>query len=276
MTANTAPASVPAFSNIRIVLVNTTHPGNIGAAARAMKNMGLSRLYLVEPKTYPSEEATWRSGHASDILDGAIVCPDLAAAIEGCSLVVGTSARERKIPWPLLNPRETALKVQQELSLAPNNEIALVFGREDRGLTNDELQSCHLHLNIPTNPEYSSLNLAAAVQVVAYELRMTFMGDGLEGSNSAPDRTLNSENALEVSMRDWDVPIASHAMLEHFYQHLEQSLVNIEFLEPKAKRQVMTRFRRLFHRSRMDEMEVQMMRGLLKRVDQLVQKLEKH
>ena len=244
------------LDNIRIVLVNTTHPGNIGGVARAMKNMGLKNLYLVEPKKFPDEEAVWRSGHASDVLETAVVTETLTQAIEGCGLVIGTSARERKIPWPLLNPRETAEKVAVE---AAHIQVALVFGREDRGLTNDELQSCHLHLNIPTGDEYSSLNLAAAVQVVAYELRMTIIGDGLsEVKQEAP-----------VEMREWDIPLASGAMMEHFYKHLEETLVEIDFLDNSAKRQAMPRLKRLFNRVRMDEMEVQMMRGILKNVNRL-------
>ena len=244
------------LDNVRIVLVNTTHPGNIGGVARAMKNMGLKNLYLVEPKRFPDEEAVWRSGHASDVLEGAVVTETLTQAIEGCGLVIGTSARERKIPWPLLNPRETAEKVSVE---AQSMEVALVFGREDRGLTNDELQSCHLHLNIPTGDEYSSLNLAAAVQVVAYELRMTIMGDGLS----------EVKGGVPAEMREWDVPLAGGAMMEHFYAHLEKTLTEIDFLDSSARRQTMPRLKRLFNRVRMDEMEVQMMRGVLKSVDRL-------
>ncbi len=244
------------LDNIRIVLVNTTHPGIIGGVARAMKNMGSNNLYLVEPKQFPDEEAVWRSGHASNLLDSAVITDTLTQAIEGCGLVIGTSARERKIPWPLLNPRETAKKVSVEAQSMP---VALVFGREDRGLTNDELQSCHLHLNIPTGEEYSSLNLAAAVQVVAYELRMTIMGDGL--SKTAQN--------VPVEMREWDVPLAGGAMMEHFYTHLERTLTEIEFLDNSARRQTMPRLKRLFNRVRMDEMEVQMMRGILKSVDRL-------
>jgi tRNA (cytidine32/uridine32-2'-O)-methyltransferase len=242
------------LDNIRIILVNTTHPGNIGGVARAMKNMGLNQLYLVEPKEFPAEEAVWRSGHASDVLDSAVVTSTLTEAIEGCGLVIGTSARERKIPWPLMNPRETAEKVALEAQSMP---VALVFGREDRGLTNDELHSCHLHLNIPTGDEYSSLNLAAAVQVVCYELRMTIIGDGL--SLAKPE--------VPTEMREWDVPLASGAMMSHFYQHLEKTLTDIEFLDNSARRQTMPRLKRLFNRVRLDEMEVQMLRGILKSVD---------
>jgi len=254
------------LDHIRIVLVNTTHPGNIGAAARAMKNMGLSKLYIVEPKTFPSEEANWRAGHALDVLESAKVTENLESAIEGCGLVIGTSARERKIPWPLLNPRACANTVAEEVD---QTEVAIVFGREDRGLTNEELQMCNLHLNIPTNAEYSSLNLAQAVQVVCYELRMRLVGDGLD----QPITEIEQTQAVPDAMRDWDVKLADAPMLNHMFEHLEQTLIEIEFLDPEAQRQVMTRFRRLFTRVRMDEMEVQMMRGMLKRVNQLSTKL---
>ena len=244
-----------ALDNIRIILVNTTHPGNIGGVARAMKNMGLKQLYLVKPKKYPDEEAVWRSGHALDLLDTAVVTETLDEALGDSGLIIGTSARERKIPWPLLNPRESALEAVKE---SDKHTVSIIFGREDRGLTNEELQKCHLHLNIPTNDDYSSLNLAAAVQVVCYELRMAAVGDGL-----------SSMKQNQVDMREWDVPPASSEMLEHFYQHLEQVLVDINFLDPETPRQTMTRLRRLFNRIRMDEMEVSMLRGVLKSVDRL-------
>ncbi len=244
-----------ALDNIRIILVNTTHPGNIGGVARAMKNMGLKQLYLVKPKRYPDEEAVWRSGHALDVLDNAVVTETLDEALGDSGLIIGTSARERKIPWPLLNPRESAIESIKETE---NHTVSIVFGREDRGLTNEELQKCHLHLNIPTGDEYSSLNLACAVQVVAYELRMAAMGDGL---SSIKDNV--------ADMREWDVPPASSSMMEHFYEHLEQVLIDIDFLDPKTPRQTMTRLRRLFNRVRMDEMESSMLRGILKSIDRL-------
>lgn len=150
------------LDRIRIVLVNTTHPGNIGAVARAIKNMGLSQLVIVDPKDYPSEEATWRAANAVDVLEAAKVYPNLDEALAGCGLIVGTSARERKIPWPLFTPREIAAKAYQEVANPSfDADIALVFGREDRGLTNDELQKCHLHLNIPTmdSPQVIPLSL---------------------------------------------------------------------------------------------------------------------
>lgn len=239
------------LANIRIVLVNTTHPGNIGAVARAMKNMGLYKLYLVTPKTFPDEQAVHRAAHAEDILANAVVCETLDEALDGTSLVVGTSARGRRIRWPLLSPREAA---QQALAEADVGEVAILFGREAHGLTNEELQKCHLHLNIPTDEEYSSLNLAMAVQVVAYELRVA----ALAGEKSSQ----------HITLREWEEKPASSAMLEHFYTHLERVLIDIEYLNPDVPRQTMPRLRRLFNRVRMDEMELAMLRGILKAVDQ--------
>ena len=231
------------MNNIRIVLVHTTHPGNIGGAARAMKNMGLSKLYLVKPKRYPAEEAVWRASSAADVLENAIITDTLDEAIADCSLVVGTSARDRRIPWPSVNPHEFA-----EIAIArpKNDEIALIFGREDRGLTNDELQKCNYHVHIPANPDYSSLNLATAVQVLCYELRMRHL---------AP--------AIQAEQQAWDVEFATAQQVELFFEHLEKTLVQLEFLDPANPRQLMTRLRRLYNRVGLDEMEINILRGIL-------------
>jgi len=232
------------FDNIRIVLVNTSHPGNIGGTARAMKNMGLSRLYLVEPRAWPHEEAVWRAASAGDVLDGAVVCASLEEAIADCQFVVGTSARGRRIPWPVQDPRACALRVAES---AADEQVAILFGREDRGLTNEELQLCNLHLHIPTSQDYSSLNLAMAVQVVCYELRMAAQGAALPEAEDA----------------DWDAPFATRENMERFYTHLEETLTDLEFLDPAAPRQLMARLRRLYSRVRLDEMELNILRGIL-------------
>ena len=156
------------FDQVTVVLVNTSHPGNIGACARAMKNMGVSRLTLVQPADFPSGVAVGRAVSALDILENATVVESLEAAITDCGLVIGASARSRKIPWPMLSPAQRGVKVVRESEI---NKVALVFGREDSGLNNDELQLCHFHVQIPTDENYSSLNLAAAVMVICYELR---------------------------------------------------------------------------------------------------------
>lgn len=232
------------LDNIRIVLVNTSHPGNIGAVARAMKNMGLARLVLVEPRKFPHDEATWRAASATDVLDAARVCATLEEAVADCGLVVGTSARGRRIPWPLLDPRHCAQRAYAE---AGKHEVAFVFGREDRGLTNDELQLCHLHVNIPANEEYSSLNLAMAVQVISYELRMTHLSGEL----------------TDDALAEWDQPPATTEQLQRYFEHLEETLLELGFLNPKAPKQLMTRLRRLYNRARPDDMEMNILRGIL-------------
>ncbi len=232
------------LDNIRIVLVNTTHPGNIGGVARAMKNMGLSRLYLVAPEKFPDEQAVWRAASAGDLLDSAVVTATVEEAIGDCQFVVGTSARERRIPWPLLDPRQCAARIDP---LSGQEQVAVMFGREDRGLTNEELQLCNLHLNIPTSDAYSSLNLAMAVQIVCYELRMLLVQPGLPQTEDA----------------QWDTPFCTVENLERFYEHLEQTLTEIEFLDPAAPRQLMARLRRLYGRVRLDEMELNILRGIL-------------
>ena len=239
-------------ANIKIVLVNTAHPGNIGGAARAMKNMGLAELCLVDPREYPAPRAVWRSAGARDILQNATVVGTVDEAIANCSLVVGTSARERRIPWPLLNPRDCGERVWQE---AENHRVAILFGREDRGLTNDELQKCNYHVHIPSNPEYSSLNLATAVQVLAYEVRMASLAD---------------ENGELPELSEWDQPISSSKDLENFHTHLAHTMADLNFYDPENPKQLLTRMRRLFNRVRMDEMEVSILRGLLSAVQRKI------
>ena len=232
------------LDKIRIVLVNTSHPGNIGGVARAMKNMGLSQLYLVAPRDFPHEQATWRAASATDVLDNAVVTATLEEAIGDCQFVVGTSARERRIPWPLLDSRQCAARMADA---SARENVAVLFGREDRGLTNEELQVCNLHLNIPTSADYSSLNLAMAVQIVCYELAMSVAATDLpEGEDE-----------------QWDAPFATQENMERFYAHLEQTLTDIEFLDPAAPRQLMARLRRLYSRVRLDEMELNILRGIL-------------
>lgn len=237
------------LKNVRIVLVNTAHPGNIGAIARAMKNMGLSNLYLVAPERFPDGQARAMAANAKDVLEKAKVVETLDEAISDCHLVIGTSARERSIPWPLMDARECADKVWQENS---QHEVAILFGREDSGLTNEELQRCHYHLHIATSDEYSVLNVASAVQIVCYELRM---------------RMLAQTHQADEPM--WDVEFASAKEVELFFNHLEEAMIEIGFLDPKAPRQLITRLRRLYSRVRLDHMEVQMLRGILTHTQQL-------
>jgi tRNA (cytidine32/uridine32-2'-O)-methyltransferase len=236
------------LNRICVVMVNTTHSGNIGAAARAMKNMGLSRLLLVDPIASIDEEAIQRSSRAEDILHNAEIHPTLESAIAGCGLVVGTSARSRSVPWPLMTPRQCGDRAAQ--AAAAGNDIALVFGRESRGLTNEELHLCNAHVHIPTDENFSSLNVAQAIQVMAYEMRLALT---------------NVENA-ESEQRwgvDWDYPMATHDQLNGMLQHMEQTLVEIGFLDPNTPKQLMTRVRRLFQRAAPDRMEINILRGML-------------
>jgi len=231
--------------SIRIVLVGTTHPGNIGAVARAMKNMGLSDLALVRPKYFPHEEATARASGASDVLDDAHVVDTLEEALTDCVYVAGASARSRTINWPSMGPRDCAERMIQE---SGHGKVAAVFGPEKTGLHNEDLDLCHTLLTIPTNPGFSSLNLAMAVQVLTYELRVASMLD--------PGPVFDAE-----------APPATGEEMEHFYTHLENVLTDIEFLDPDNPRHLMRRMRRLFIRARPDKNEVNILRGILTAVD---------
>lgn len=228
----------------RIVLVNTSHPGNIGAAARAMKNMGLDQLCLVEPLQFPSAEATARASGADDLLSAAHCVSGLDEAIAGASLVIGASARSRTLPVPMLNPRQCAELVMKQ----PESELsAILFGRERTGLTNDELDRCHYLVQIPTNPDYPSLNVAAAVQVIAYELRMAA---GIPAEKTEKNHRFATADEMEL-----------------FYRHLESTLVRIDFLDPENPRQLMRRLRRLYGRVRPNENEINILRGILTAID---------
>jgi len=242
---------IVSLQNIRVVLVNTSHAGNIGGAARAMKNMGLSRLILVDPEDFPSPNAVARASGATDILDSARVVATLEEALAGCSLVLGTSARDRRIPWPLLDPRECAsVSVEQS---AGGGEVALVFGREYAGLTNEELQRCQYHVHIPSDPQFSSLNLAAAVQVLTYEVRMAWL--------AAEGRPTKVEKLETTAMLDAQ-PVTVDE-LENYFGHLEQTLVDIGFLDPAKPRHLMPRLRRLYGRSGVSKLEMNILRGIL-------------
>jgi tRNA (cytidine32/uridine32-2'-O)-methyltransferase len=229
------------FSNIHIVLVGITHPGNIGAAARAMKTMGLSQLVLVQPKTFPCVEATARAAGADDILAQARICETLEEGLSDCRLVFGTSARSRTIAWPLLSPRACA-----QMAITLGEPVAMVFGREQTGLTNQELELCHYVVQIPTNPAFSSLNVAAAVQILAYEISL----------NQPSSVTENIPTAIE------HCPASAEAMTL-FYQHLEQTLIEIQFLDPEKPRRLMRRLHRLFNRAQPDDLELNILRGIL-------------
>jgi tRNA/rRNA methyltransferase/tRNA (cytidine32/uridine32-2'-O)-methyltransferase len=233
------------LSNFKVVLVETSHPGNIGAVARAMKNMGMNQLRLVTPKFFPHADATARASGADDLLRSAIVYPALQEAIADCRIVLGASARDRTISWPSVTPRQCANKWIATADTTEN--IALVFGRENSGLKNHELDLCHYLLRIPCNEEYSSLNLAAAVQVVCYEL---FVASGQEPASHIGDRN--------------EDPLASSEQMEAFYVHLQQTMADIGFLQPERSKSIMRRLRRIFNRTQLDTKELDILRGILR------------
>ena len=240
---NRSEAQVAArLSSIRIVLINTSHPGNIGATARAMKVMGLQHLHLVTPKTFPNSEATAMASGADDLLEQAVIHDSLESALAGCSLVLGTSARMRSLPMPQMDLRKAA---ESALAEHEGQKIAILFGMERYGLTNDEIHRCHQLVHIDANPDYGSLNLSQAVQVMTYELRMAAIG----------------ETGTSIEPSDW-VPVDAGQM-EMFFVHLEQTMLDIHFLNPEQPKRLMARMRRLFNRARPDQNEINILRGIL-------------
>lgn len=233
------------MSEIRIVLVGTQHPGNIGAAARAMKTMGLGDLHLVAPERYPDPEAVARAAGAGDILEAARVHVRLESALAGCRTVFGCTARRRSVALPELTPRQAAARLRAEAALGP---VALLFGRERSGLDNDELQCCDAAVHIPTAPDYGSLNLAAAVQVLAYELRLAPEPAGGEGAGA------DAGPAGEPAPRE---------EMERFFAHLAETLEAIDFHKGRSPDRVLQRLRRLFLRARPDLRELRILHGIL-------------
>jgi tRNA (cytidine32/uridine32-2'-O)-methyltransferase len=230
--------------SIRIVLVGTSHPGNIGSAARAMKTMGLESLWLVAPERFPATEATVMAAGADDVLQRARVVPELHDAIEDCGLIVGTTARGRHLPWRIVEPREAALEIA---AADQASEVAILFGNERTGLENEQLRLCHTLLTIPTGSAYSSLNLAMAVQVVAYEVCLA----------------LRDRAGIGPLRSEGPVPLASAADMEKFYAHLEQVLDEIDFRDRTSSGHLMARLRRLFQRTVLDQNEMNILRGIL-------------
>lgn len=229
------------FNNIRVVLCQTSHPGNIGSTARAMKTMGLKHLYLVNPLHFPDPQATALSTGAADLLENATICSSLPEALTGCALAIGLSARKRQISHELVNVREAASRAS---SIAENQPIALVFGTEMSGLSNAELDCCQLLAMIPANPEYTSLNLAAAVQVICYEIRMAVLEGKLEAQPNQPE-------------------LATNDALEGLYSHLEDTLIQIGYLNPNAPKKLSERIRRIYARAKLEKEEVNLLRGIL-------------
>lgn len=242
-TGRASGPDLATLSNIRIVLVETSHPGNIGAVARAMKTMRLSNLHLVRPKAFPCAEATARAAGADDVLFDARRWETLGQALNGCGWACATSARTRSIPWPELTPREAAAKAVKMAQQAP---VAMVFGREQWGLTNAELDRCHCLVRIPTHPDFRSLNLAAAVQLLAYEIQVAWQDQGhAEVASCAQHSACSTDD------------------LEGFYDHLEATLIHIGYLNPARPKRLMRRLRRFFNRSHPDRSEINILRGIL-------------
>lgn len=233
-------ANGDSLKNIRVVLCGTSHPGNIGAAARAMKTMGLEALYLVRPRRFPDAEAEGRASRATDVLAHATVCDSLADALHGVGLSVACSARARDIAVPAVSAREAAERI---VVASQSQPAALVFGNETYGLTGAEVNQCNLLASIPANPAYSSLNLAAAVQVLCYEVRIA----ATAAVAPVPARVL-----------------ATHDEVEGFYAHLERVMVDVGFLDPSHPKKLVPRVRRLFGRAALEQEEVNILRGLLK------------
>jgi tRNA/rRNA methyltransferase len=233
----------PVLANVRVVLCQTGHPGNIGAAARAMKTMGMAKLHLVSPQRFPHPEALWRASRANDVIENASVDANLDAALHGCAYAVACSARTRELAVPAVDAREAAARL---IEVARTQPVALVFGNETYGLTTEEVNKCSVVASIPANPEYSSLNLAAAVQVFAYEVRMAA---ALPPAEAKPER-------------------ATHEQIEAFYEHLENAMAENGFLNPEHPKKLMPRLRRLFARAALEPEEVNILRGVLKAMSQ--------
>ncbi|AWB67476.1 tRNA (cytosine(32)/uridine(32)-2'-O)-methyltransferase TrmJ [Saccharobesus litoralis] len=239
------------LDNVRVILVNTSHTGNIGSTARAMKTMGLSELYLVDPVSEPDSKASALAAGATDVLGNAKIVSSLDEAINDCNLVIATSARSRTLSWPVVSPREAGEKLINE---AQTGKVALIFGRENNGLSNDELQKAHFHAVIPANPDYSSLNLAAAVQTLCYEVRVAHLASVEQGHQ-------HTEEAY---------PLVED--LERFYGHLENTLAKTHFIVANHPGQVMAKLRRMFNRIRPDSQELNILRGILSSIDKVAKK----
>ena len=245
------------LGRVRIVLSHTSHPGNIGAAARAMKTMGLSRLVLVNPKRFPDPEAVSRAVGADDVLDRAVVCSSLDEALSGCVFALAASARHRSLGPEPMQAREAAPVV---LSRAAEGDVALVFGNETAGLSNAEVQRCQATAFIPANPEYTSLNLGAAVQLLCYELRLA----AFAGRPPVITKTIPFAS-----------PLATNDDVERFYAHLERVMIATEFLDPNQPKRLMPKLRRLFGRSELERDEINILRGVLDAVEKKIDKADR-
>lgn len=249
------------LDNIQIVLVEISHPGNLGAAARAMKTMGLSHLRLVQPKQFPSAEATARATGADDVLSNAQLFDTLEESLRDCHIIFATSARLRAIAWPVISPKTCA-----EQALKCTGKVAIVFGREQAGLTNQELDYCNYLVQIPTNPTFRSLNVASAVQILAYELREKY-----EQLIIRNDELIIKNDHSTIDETDFSLPPPAIAEdVTRFYEHLEQTLIHIGFLDPQKPRHLLRHLHRLFNRIQLLDSEVRLLRGILTAIQKKV------
>ena len=232
------------FNSIKVVLVGTTHPGNIGASARAMKNMGLLNLALVTPKEFPSDAATYRSKAAKDVLENAQVFENLKDAVADCELVIGTSARDRKVPWPVLNPKESAEEVAKSTQ---HHQIAIVFGREDRGLSNNELLFAHKILNIKTSQNYPSLNLSHAVSIILYELNKS------------------STNNVEKDLQVFD--LASSKQIYESFKEIEEMLIKTGYLLEHTANSKISKFKKFLLKAKTSSHDINVLRGIVHQIN---------
>ena len=256
------------LNHVRIVMVNTTLPANIGSALRAMKTMGLTQLVLVAPKTYPHPDIDALAAGATDLIEQIKIVDTLEQAIADCQIVFGTSARSRTIPWPLLDARPAAEKSMHAV-IEEQQQIAVVFGREDRGLTNDELALANYHLTIPVNSDYGVLNVAQAIQIICYEMRMATQAQLAQPANATPEKSQDLMPVTSELAMQWDEPLVNHEQMQQFYPHMEKMLADIEFLDPENPRLLPLRLRRLFGRIQLDRMEYHLLRGVFSRVQAL-------
>lgn len=254
------------LKKIRTLLLHNSHPGNIGASARALKNMGLSQLSLLSPKEFPSAEAEARASNAQDILANTRVFSSLEEALSGCTWVLGCSGRQRKLSLPIYSPQEAAIKIKQHLTENKAlGEVAILYGSEKHGLSNEELSSCAAQILIPTASDYASLNLAQAVQIISYELFLAF------SSNEKPinavlineENTEKAEQAADEINLNLEPSLPSYETLAEFYRELEKTLIDIQFLDPKKPGQMMVRLKRLFAKAEIDKTELTLLRGML-------------
>jgi TrmH family RNA methyltransferase len=240
------------FDHIRVVLVEPTHPGNIGSVARAMKTMGLSRLVLVNPKKFPHYESTKLAAGAQSVLVDAQIVATADEAISDCTMVIGTSVRDREVTWPTFDPRETSVKVSAHLN-EKAHQVAILFGRESSGLTNAEMDLCQSQIRIPANSEYSSLNLANAVQIIAYELRMQLLGD---------ENSLEENGGVLTPAQERQVK-ASKAQKDGHIAHLQKTLTSLDFIKAKPPTVLMRKLTRLYNKADLTVEEIQILRGIL-------------